>query len=79
MSETRQELLSKLTQARHDLAESQSRVIELEALLSEGQPNPGAVLDREGLERIRATEELVSLARFPGENPTAHLKENELR
>ena len=62
MSQTQQELLSKLSQTRHDLAVAHSRVTELEALLSVGRPNPDAVLDREGYESARALDEINSLA-----------------
>src|SRR5450631_2738048 len=39
MAETRQELLSKLTKTLHEFKVSQNRVTELEAILSQDQPN----------------------------------------
>src|SRR5258708_5173214 len=74
MAETRQELLSKLTKVRHELAESQMRVAELEALLSKEEPNPSALLDGEGFARNKAVEETLSLAKFPSKNPNPLLR-----
>src|SRR5260370_12867388 len=65
MPETRQELLAKLTQARNELAESQTRVAELQALLSESQADPGA---------LRVAEDIRNLAKFPDENPNPLLR-----
>src|SRR5579872_5350399 len=51
MPQTRQELLSQLTKARAELAESQTRVAQLEGLLSEDQPAPDSLPDIQGYER----------------------------
>jgi PAS domain S-box-containing protein len=69
MTETRQALQSKLAQARHDLAESQTRVTELEALLTTNQTILDTLLAKEGYEDKQALEEIRSLAKFPGDNP----------
>ena len=74
MAETRQELLSKLAKTRHELMESQARVTELEALLTQDQPNANAPLDSDSYDRKRALGETNSLAKFPEENPNPVLR-----